>query len=156
MQASGKIEKNIQESLPQLFQDHLMCAGVNVWNQGACQGDSGGPLMYKDDDSRKYIQIATVRGGVGDCGDDEYPGIFVRVDHPSIWDFISSTMKGKSLICLNYKDQLHDYLSNTLVPKIIEYLFCFSICQTQTPISIFLPTQNLEFSFFKLFLFNET
>jgi secreted trypsin-like serine protease len=93
MKASEKIEKNIQESLPQLFQDHLMCAGVNVGNQGACQGDSGGPLMYKDDDSRKYIQIATVRGGVGECGDDEYPGIFVRVDHPFIWKFISSTIK---------------------------------------------------------------
>ncbi len=95
MKASEKIEKKIQESLPQLFQDHLMCAGVDVGNQGACKGDSGGPLMYKDDDSRKYIQFATVRGGVGDCGDDEYPGIFVRVDHPSIWKFISSTIKSK-------------------------------------------------------------
>jgi hypothetical protein len=66
IKASEKIEKNIQESLPQLFQDHLMCAGVDVGNQGACQGDSGGPLMYNDDDFRKYIQIATVRGGVGD------------------------------------------------------------------------------------------
>ncbi len=79
-----------------------MCAGVNVGNQGACQGDSGGPLMYKDDDTGKYIQIATVRGGVGECGDDEYPGIFVRVDHPSIWKFISSTVKSKILICLYY------------------------------------------------------
>jgi secreted trypsin-like serine protease len=95
MKASEKIVKIIRESLPQLFQDHLMCAGVDVGNQGACKGDSGGPLMYKDDDSRKYIQIATVRGGVGDCGDDEYPGIFVRVDHPSIWKFISSTIKSK-------------------------------------------------------------
>jgi secreted trypsin-like serine protease len=102
MKASDKIEKKIQESLPQLFQDHLMCAGVNVENQGACQGDSGGPLMYKDDDSRKYIQIATVRGGVGECGDDEYPGIFVRLDHPSIWKFINSTLKGKLLIFLYY------------------------------------------------------
>ena len=108
MQASGKIEKNILESLPQLFQDHLMCAGVNVGNQGACQGDSGGPLMYKDDDSGKFIQIATVRGGVGECGDDEYPGIFVRVDHPSIWKFISSTVKSKILICLYYSVQYVD------------------------------------------------
>jgi hypothetical protein len=49
--------------------------------------------MYKDDDIGKFIQIATVRGGVGECGDDAYPGIFVRVDHPSIWKFISSTIK---------------------------------------------------------------
>jgi secreted trypsin-like serine protease len=95
LQASARIKQRIQESLPQFFQDHLMCAGVDVGNQGACKGDSGGPLMYKDDESRKYIQIATVRGGVGDCGDDDYPGIFVRVDHPSVWKFISSTIKSK-------------------------------------------------------------
>jgi secreted trypsin-like serine protease len=93
MKASEKIVKIIRESLPQLFQDHLMCAGVDVGNQGACKGDSGGPLMYKDDDIGKFIQIATVRGGVGECDDDAYPGIFVRVDHPSIWKFISSTIK---------------------------------------------------------------
>ncbi len=81
----------MQQSLPQLFQDHLMCAGVTVGNQGACNGDSGGPLMYKEDDG-KFIQIATVEGGVGDCGDKDYPGIFVRLDHPSIWNFIASTI----------------------------------------------------------------
>jgi hypothetical protein len=26
----------------------------------------------------------TVRGAVGECGEKDYPGIFVRVDHPSI------------------------------------------------------------------------
>ena len=85
------MEKKIQDAIPQLFQDHLLCAGNNEGNQGACEGDSGGPLMYKDED-RKYIQIATVRGGVGECGDKDYPGIFVRVDHPSIWNFIASAI----------------------------------------------------------------
>jgi secreted trypsin-like serine protease len=91
MKASTSVEKKMQQSLPQLFQDHLMCAGVTVGNQGACNGDSGGPLMYKEDDG-KFIQIATVEGGVGDCGDKDYPGIFVRLDHPSIWNFIASTI----------------------------------------------------------------
>jgi secreted trypsin-like serine protease len=91
MKASHTVEQVIRESIPQLFQDHLMCAGVSEGSQGACQGDSGGPLMYQDDD-RKYIQIATVRGGVGECGDRDYPGIFVRLDHPSIWNFIHSTV----------------------------------------------------------------
>jgi secreted trypsin-like serine protease len=91
MKASILVEKKIEKSIPQLFQDHLMCAGASVGNQGACKGDSGGPLMYKDDDSRKFIQIATVEGGVGECGDRDYPGIFVRLDHPSIWNFIVST-----------------------------------------------------------------
>jgi secreted trypsin-like serine protease len=72
-----------------------LCAGDSEEIKGACEGDSGGPLMYKDVLARKYIQIATVEGGVGDCGDESYPGIFVRLNHPSIWEFITSTIKGK-------------------------------------------------------------
>jgi hypothetical protein len=30
MKASTAVEKKIKESIPQLFQDHLMCAGVDV------------------------------------------------------------------------------------------------------------------------------
>ncbi len=30
------------------------------------------------------------KGAVRDCGDDEYPGIYVRLDHPSVWNFIAS------------------------------------------------------------------
>ena len=78
-----------------------MCAGDTEVIQGACEGDSGGPLLYKDVIARKYIQIATVEGGVGDCGDRAYPGIFVRLNHPSILEFVSSTMKGSILICLH-------------------------------------------------------
>jgi hypothetical protein len=33
------------------------------------------------------------KGAVRDCGDDEYPGIYVRLDHPSVWNFISSITK---------------------------------------------------------------
>jgi secreted trypsin-like serine protease len=102
MRASIILESKISKTIPQLFQDNLMCAGDTEVIQGACEGDSGGPLLYKDVIARKYIQIATVEGGVGDCGDRAYPGIFVRLNHPSIWEFISSTMKGKILICLYY------------------------------------------------------
>jgi secreted trypsin-like serine protease len=99
MKASTAVEKKIKGSIPQLFQDHLMCAGVDVGKQGACKGDSGGPLMYRDEEGT-FIQIATVEGGVGECGDKDYPGIFVRLDHPSIWEFISSTMKGEVFTCV--------------------------------------------------------
>jgi secreted trypsin-like serine protease len=95
MEASISLKKTIQEVIPKLFQNQLLCAGVSVGNQGSCQGDSGGPLMYKDDDSGKFFQIATVRGAVGQCGDRDYPGIFVRVDQPSIWKFISSIVQPK-------------------------------------------------------------
>ncbi len=93
MKASTTLEKTIHEVIPKLFQNQLLCAGASVGNQGSCQGDSGGPLMYKDDESGKFFQIATVRGAVGQCGDRDYPGIFVRVDHPSIWKFISSIIQ---------------------------------------------------------------
>ena len=63
--------------------------------QGPCEGDSGGPLMYKDFDSGKYIQIATVSSGVRECGDDEYPGIYVRLTDPSVLSFIMSTIQGE-------------------------------------------------------------
>ena len=96
-----------------------MCAGDTEVIQGACEGDSGGPLLYKDVIARKYIQIATVEGGVGDCGDRAYPGIFVRLNHPSIWEFISSTMKRKILICQYYFFQYFDnnFEYNNLVVK---------------------------------------
>ncbi len=69
-----------------------MCAGLKEVRQGACAGDSGSPLMHYDFSRVGYVQIATVEGGVGVCGDERYPGIFVRLDHPSIWNFIASTI----------------------------------------------------------------
>ena len=90
-QTSKLIEKRVKEKLPQLFQDHLLCAGTTVGRQGSCKGDSGGPLLYYDRRMKHFIQIATVEGGVRDCGDEEYPGIYVRLDHPSVLDFITST-----------------------------------------------------------------
>ena len=45
--AASKSKKEIiQESLPKLFQNHIICAGTDLGSQGSCRGDSGGPLMY--------------------------------------------------------------------------------------------------------------
>jgi hypothetical protein len=30
------------------------------------------------------------QGAVRECGDDEFPGIYVRLDHPSVLDYIYS------------------------------------------------------------------
>ncbi len=72
--------------------------------QGACRGDSGGPLMFKDDE-RKFVQIAIVEGGVGECGDRDYPGIFVRLDHPSIWNFIASSINKQTQNSLTEEEE---------------------------------------------------
>jgi hypothetical protein len=29
-----------------------------------------------------------VSGGLGECGDSRFPGIYVRLDHPEVLDFI--------------------------------------------------------------------
>ncbi len=79
--------------MPQLFQSNILCAGVTTGSQGSCKGDSGGPLMYQDlEDRRQWIQIATVQGAIRGCGDLDYPGIFIRLQDPSIFNFIRSTI----------------------------------------------------------------
>ena len=69
----------IAQKLPQLFQNHILCAGVTTGTQGSCKGDSGGPLMYQDlERDQRWVQIATVQGAVRDCGDPDYPGLFIK------------------------------------------------------------------------------
>jgi secreted trypsin-like serine protease len=55
------------------------------------QGDSGGPLFSFNTDDLRYIQTGIVSGGIGECGTEGQPGVFVRVDHPEILAFISNT-----------------------------------------------------------------
>ena len=86
----------VQKILPSLFQDDLLCAGVFEGNQGSCKGDSGGPIMTKNLSSKKWIQIGIVQGGVGECGDKDYPGIYIRLNHPLVLNFITSTVESKT------------------------------------------------------------
>ncbi len=56
--------------------------------------------MYQDvEQDQRWSQIAIVQGAVRDCGDIDFPGIYIRVDDPSILNFIKSGIKtfGRSL-----------------------------------------------------------
>ena len=85
-------EKIIREKVPQLFQNHLICAGSPTDSLGACNGDSGGPLMAKNHATNQWFQIATVHGKIGNCEDSDYPAIFVRLDDPKVLKFITSSI----------------------------------------------------------------
>ena len=74
--------------LPQLFQNHTLCAGSDIVEKGSCNGDSGGPLMKYQRKSNNWVQFATVQGAVRNCGDLDYPGIYVRMDHSKVLPFI--------------------------------------------------------------------
>ena len=67
--------------------------------QGCCKGDSGGPLMRQDWEAKQWIQIAIVQGQIGECGNEDYPGIYVRLNHPSVLSFIHSAI-GQGLLDL--------------------------------------------------------
>ena len=84
----------IKETLPDLFQNHILCAGTTIGSQGSCKGDSGGPLNFYDVETQSWVQIAIVEGSVRDCGDIDYPGIYIRLSDPLIHDFIESIAKG--------------------------------------------------------------
>jgi secreted trypsin-like serine protease len=84
------LKETIEEKLPELFQNHVLCAGTDIGGQGSCKGDSGGPLMFRNRETNTWIQFALVQGAVRDCGDIDYPGIYLRLDDKEIFSFISS------------------------------------------------------------------
>jgi hypothetical protein len=89
-------KKHIQQVLPALFQSHLICAGTDLSSQGACTGDSGGPLQFYDFDNNRYQQVGVVHGSVSDCGLSEFPGIYARLDDPTIFNFLKSATQEAS------------------------------------------------------------
>ena len=46
-------------------------------------------------------QIATVQGGVDSCGSIDYPSLYIRLDDPEIFSFISANTKnnGETFSC---------------------------------------------------------
>ena len=66
------------------------------------ESDQGGPVVTYDVDTRLTTQIGLLASGP-DCGSEDVPAIYMRLDHPDILDFIQSniklTLKGKITIC---------------------------------------------------------
>ncbi len=91
MRTTLRTDRIIMQKLPQLFQNHILCAGAGG-NQGSCKGDSGGPLVSQDFETDRWIQIATVQGAIRDCGDADYPGLYIRLDDPNVFNFIDTTI----------------------------------------------------------------
>ena len=81
--------------LPQKFQKSLLCAGAVSAEHGSCKGDSGGPLMQYNVRTRQWTLIATVQGQIGDCGNNDFPGIYVRLNHPLVLGFVNSVLNPK-------------------------------------------------------------
>ena len=46
--------------------------------------------MILDLETQRWVQIGTVQGAVGACGEIKFPGIFVRLDDPAVSSFIDS------------------------------------------------------------------
>ena len=88
----GFIQGTVRDYLPNLFTDIVLCAGNSASRQGSCKGDSGSPLMIFNTSEARYVQVGIVAGGIqpDSCGDKNYPGIFTRIDHPEIYDFVDS------------------------------------------------------------------
>ncbi len=50
--------------------------------------------MYLDlERDKQWVQIAIVQGAIRDCGDVDFPGLYIRIDDSSILNFIKTTME---------------------------------------------------------------
>ena len=89
-----RFEWDIFFALPRNFTPALLCASIENSEQGTCRGDSGGPLFrhefYNGSQSEKrYVQIGVVHGSVISCS-PRFPGIYARLEEPSILEFVKS------------------------------------------------------------------
>ena len=49
-----------------------------------------------------YTQLGLVVGGIGECADVRFPGIYVRVDHPEIFDFINGILLEEGILFIYF------------------------------------------------------
>ena len=73
---------------------------LEYWNR-KCENDEHENCIKLDHDSSFLagIQIATVQGGVDQCGSIDYPSLYIRLDEPEIFRFIMANTNGKTFYC---------------------------------------------------------
>ena len=96
------LRHRIQITLPEKFQDSLICAGDRYnSDKGTCSGDSGAPLIVDEFDYEtfevKFKLIAVLHGGIVSCDNSLYPAIYNKVAAPKMYDWIIKKLSGKSI-----------------------------------------------------------
>jgi len=78
----------IEDALPNKFNGGSIFCASNVGTEaGTCRGDSGGPTVFND--GIKYHQLGVVHGSITSCDGSRFPGIFLRIDNPEVFDWLS-------------------------------------------------------------------
>ena len=62
--------------------------------------------------SYKYLQVAVVHGGLGECGNNEFPGIYVRLE---IQKYFTSSGKLQTLLKLTTQTRKRKQQSHVIV-----------------------------------------
>mmetsp|Transcript_35524 Transcript_35524/g.86108 ORF Transcript_35524/g.86108 Transcript_35524/m.86108 type:complete len:579 (-) Transcript_35524:63-1799(-) len=70
-----------------VFDDVMMCAGVQGGGKDGCYGDSGGPLVKRI--NNVHLQVGINSWGDG-CALPDYPGVYTRVS--GVYDFITAVV----------------------------------------------------------------
>ena len=120
---SSKISKDLHQTaslnaLPQLFDNSTMCAS-NVAlkkSQGSCPGDSGGPffeIVNLNKTLQRYVQYGTIHGSVQKCSSSRFPGIFVRLTEPHVFEFLNTL--GRSNGNVTYQASERGTLTFTII-----------------------------------------
>ena len=63
-------------------------------------GDSGGPALFFD--GYRNQQIGVVHGNIANCDGTTYPNIFVRLDNPEVFDWITKVTTGTYFYTCNH------------------------------------------------------
>jgi len=82
-----------------MITDDMMCAKGVQDGSSVCRGDSGGPLTVPD---RNGIhEVAGITSWGHDCGNNNFPAVFAKLNHPRIKSWVKGTMfhNGGSVTC---------------------------------------------------------